>query len=221
MKKKLTIALTLLLIPFLESGEDIKFSYFSHHSLYVYAMGSWIMDVPSDYYTIWEYYPERAASFASLVGIGYTIVNVKDKFLVNLEFDYTSAEFDFISLQNMRIDFYTLMVNLEYRFSATKPLAAYVGIGVGGIDYSQTPHILDPDIFIYPYDEVEYTTAFNLGLKVSLARHLLLRTEVRLYREDYGADEYYYFIDDYGFADYWDDGKRFGTALSLGLEYHF
>lgn len=222
MKKQVTITLiAVLVIPILSLAQGVRVSYFSPRSLYVYAMGSCMLDFPSNCWSISQGIEERSSAFAPMVGIGYTVINVKDRSLVNLEFDYSSADFEFSS-HRRRIEYYTFMTNFEYRLFPENFMSLYVGVGVAAIDYTDNPEILAPDDYVYPYDDVEFTMALNLGFKMALSNRIQLRAEFRYYWDNYSDEDFYYILDGY-FTEYfyYEYGQRFGIALSFGAEYRF
>ena len=198
--KKLVVCL-LLFLPLLGMAEKRKVTYFSPHSFYVYGMASWINNVPS------YYYGYRDDAMAPIVGFGYTLVNFADKMLFNMEFDTSTAEFDFDMMQSTRIWFHSLMFNVEYRFSPRAQLSVYAGIGGTLFNYDS-------------YDGNEVTVTVNIGTKVRLAKSLMLRLELRHHWQ--GSGDGYYWEDEWG---YWYDdegsGDPFGTAIAAGLEFHF
>jgi hypothetical protein len=181
-------------------AEKRKVTYFSPSSFYVYSMASWINNVPSYYYG----YKDSAA--APLLGLGYTVVNFGDRMLLNLELDASTAEFDFAQIEPTRIWFYTFLFNGEYRLFPVTPLSFYLGFGGTVFDYDSA-------------EGSEFVLTFNVGAKVRLAKHLMLRVELRHHWQ--GTGDYYYWDDEWGYYGDEVSGDPFGTAIAAGVEFHF
>lgn len=210
--KKLA-AILLLLVPFLGMAKKHKVTYFSPRSFYIYSMASWITDVPSNYYG----FEDDAA--APVLGMGYTIVNFGNRTLFNLEFDAATAEFDFDLFRPTRIWFYTLTFNVEYRSFLQLPLSVYAGFGGAMFHYSYK--IAEQNSFIEDwsaFEKNEYVFAANAGVKVRLLKNVMLRAELRHYWKGFG--ESFYWDDEWEYY-YDDDVCPFGTAIAIGVEFHF
>jgi hypothetical protein len=154
--------------------------------------------------------------------VGYTVVNFKRLLRVNLEFDYTAAQFDFFSLASRRVNFYTFMVNVEYNFFPDFPMAVYFGIGTAIIHYC-CPPFGNWGKYIQVGNQNLYPMASSLGLKLALGKRLNFRLDFRHYWESAGDTDIYF---SEGYWDiYWDpyidEWNSFGSSLSLGLEYRF
>ena len=220
-KKLLLIFMILFLLPFPGISKSFKVSFFSPKSFYIYATGSWISNIRSDYHNIWEGCREKSNGFVPFLGVGYTILNVEKSIRVNLEFDYASANFNFLSTSGRRIDLYTLMVNVEFRISSRLPFSLYSGFGLSGIDYSRNPTIYFDDYNIVPRSDPEVRVPICFGLKISLTKHLLLRAEARNYTYNVGEEGHYYYVDDSPVSFDFGSESHFGSTLAFGLEYHF
>lgn len=104
MKKILQRGLMLIFMLTLMSGGDgflfpeskpkSKVRFFSPGSFYIYVMGSFNHFSPlGDHYL--ELGPDSSDAFAPLLGVGYRVVNIKDRFFVSLEGDYSPAKYNF------------------------------------------------------------------------------------------------------------------------------
>lgn len=144
---------------------------------------------------------------APIVGGGFTLVNFsRGMSFINLEADYTRADFTLSRGGRRSASALTFMVQGEIRFSRSGKISLFTGVGFGILRLRQSS---DPVL------------AWDFGLKASLLPRLMLRAAARFY---YDAREsgYEYWFDDY--YDYWDEETRlthWASSLYLALEYHF
>lgn len=201
--KKMTpvLLLAILLIPFqaMAKKKPGNVTYFSPGSFYIYTMASWIVAIPS-----LDIYGHEGDTAAPMVGLGYTVVNFGNKILINMELDAAPGKFDTFLAGNEKIWFYNLGLNMEYNSFCRLPMSAYVGLGGSLLHYSSA------------HDE--YVFAANAGVKFVLSKNIRLRAEIRHYWQGWG-DIYYW--DDNWYIDYEGDAQDFGTAIAMGLEFHF
>ncbi|MCK4763814.1 MAG: hypothetical protein KAW12_16550 [Candidatus Aminicenantes bacterium] len=220
-RAKVILLILLVSVPLLGQVDDFGISFLSPKSFYVYAMGSWLFNAPTGYYSRWEGRPGTDSTIAPLIGIGYWLVKAGNRFLIGMEFDYTEAEVDIHAAGGKQIDIYTFMVNVEYRWSARARFSFYAGFGFSWIDYSHGQVVFFNDYFDFSED-LEYRVPICFGVKYDLTRHLLLRVDLRSYAGGVGGDGYYYSLDDFGSSSYLLSERRlFAGALSVGFEYRF
>ncbi len=187
-----------------------KITWFSPNSLYVYTMGSWFFDLPFvDFCGTGDF-----TDFNPMVGVGYTIVNFNRVLLLNLEFDYARNQSPACDPVGMnRLDYYSFMLNMEYRFGRRSPISLYAGTGAAIIDETA------------PYSFSDNFSCFvsSIGMKVALSRRLMVRFDIRHYFDSDDSFDYLY-VDDWGDVVIGLDtyyNESYGTAISTGLEYHF
>jgi len=223
MKTRVIVSIVVFLL--LTSGSMVfakqgtRVTYFSLKSLYVYTMDSFSVYDPSD-----EHYLElgtlSANDFSPLFGAGFRLVNIRDRFFLNLEADYSENTFDFAgSAGGQDIDTWAVMVDCEW-FLRHFPVSFAFGLGVTIHHLSDLGYYDTKDQFIPTGDDTVTAVAMRLGIKFPISRHLTLRSEFRW------SGEYY---DDY-YNDYWGwnsgyyDDSEFNfifSALCFGIEYHF
>ncbi|MDQ1350877.1 MAG: hypothetical protein QG657_1179 [Acidobacteriota bacterium] len=194
------LLLATLLLPFqgMAKSRPGNVTYFSPGSFYIYTMASWMVDIPS-----LDINGHEGDAAAPMVGLGYTLVNFGNRTLINMEFDVAQTKFDSFLTGSKRNWFYTLALNCEYRFFRM-PMSAYAGLGGAMIHYAPT------------HDELVF--AANAGLKFNLGKKVKLRAEIRHFWQGWG-DTYYW--DDDWFIDFEGDAQDFGSAIAMGLEFHF
>lgn len=214
MKKLVIIIICLLIVlPVLgaqDSNRESRVTWFSPHSFYVYAMGSWFLDLPfMDFCGTGDF-----SDFNPMIGVGYTLMNLQNFMLLNFEFDYVRNQSPACDPVGMnRLAYYSFMLNLEYRFGRHLPLALYVGTGAAVIDETAP----------YSYSDNFWTLITSVGMKMSLSKNFLLRFDIRHYFDSDDGLDYLYF-DDWGDVIIGLDSyyrESYGTAISAGLEYHF
>jgi len=211
--KKLWIVFICMLIaaPLAASQrQDSRITYFSPHSLYVYAMGSWYFNLPNDSYCGYD----SGDDFNPTVGVGYTFVDFQRVFRINLEFDYTRNQAPVCGdiLEN-QLDYWTFMFNLEYLFGRERAISLYAGTGVAWI-YNRIPHYYSEDTSCF---------VISMGFKVPLVKKLNFRFDLRHYYDSDNSFDFVY-LDDWGDIIIGLDGDyaySYGSALSMGLEFHF
>jgi len=207
--------------PEAESRPKAKVTFFSGKSLYFYVMGSYNHFLPpADFFL--ELGGEGSDAFAPALGIGYRILNIRDRFFVNIECDYSTAEFDFHDFsRNQEISLLTFMLQAEGKFSSRSPITFFGGMGMGFHRLSSLGYYNLTGDYIRVGDENITTIALGMGIKVQISRHFTFRSEFRLNGEvyvDYYNDYYY---------DWWDDEwsdsdwNFLSSSLSIGLEFHF
>jgi len=202
MKTKWVALLLLLFLPLAGAAgtEDMQVTSFAKNNFYVYLMGGMFVDVESNLY------PATNSFQSPIFGAGYTFVNIKDRFLINLEFDFVPGRYDMEDLRNQQIDFYTFMSTIVYRFNRSK-ISVFSGLGLAGLQHSG----LEADFV--------FTLAASVGMKIKIKDNLNLRMELRSYWEDAAFYEYEYLLDEY--YDPFYDRNCYATVLALGLEYYF
>lgn len=225
MKKMIQFPLLLMLTVTLSGGSLLfsqapsksksNVSFFSTRSLYFYVMGSYNHFLPpGDFYL--ELGDEASDAFAPIIGIGYRVLNARERFFLNVEVDYSPAEFDFDSFaREKKISVLTFMFAAEGKISSRPHLSVFGGIGVGIYRLS--------DLGYYDYfgdynsigDEGITTVALGMGIKVWISRNFTFRCEFRWNGEVYVSYDDYY--------DEWDntDWDFLSSSFSLGLEFHF
>ncbi|NIM15579.1 MAG: hypothetical protein GTO45_26680 [Candidatus Aminicenantes bacterium] len=225
MKKMIQFLLILMVTAALTSGSLLfsqteskpksNVSFFSPRSLYFYVMGSYHHFVPpGDFYL--ELGDESSEAFAPVIGIGYRVLNARDRFFLNVEVDYSPAEFDFDGFaREQKISVLTVMFSAEGTISSRPHFLVFGGIGVGFYRLSDLGYYNYIGDYIFVGNEGITTLALGLGIKVRISRNFTFRSEFRWNGEVYVSyDEYY---------DEWDNTDWFflSSSFSLGLEFHF
>jgi opacity protein-like surface antigen len=225
MKKKVQRVLIFLVLlalvhgMFLYPKSKSKIRFFSPRSFYIYVMGSYhYFAPPIDFYLALG--SESTDAFAPVLGIGYRIVNFWDRLFISLEADFSTARYDFGDFsRNQNISLLTFMLNIEGTLSSRVPVILFGGAGVGVHWMTDLGYSAIPGDYIWYGDDHLTVLALDLGIKIPLSRHLLIRAEYQWNGEVYGSFDYY---DEYWY-DEWDDTRWdfLSSSLSVGLEYHF
>jgi hypothetical protein len=227
MKKMPQVGLVLIfMLTLMIDGNDLLFSgskpkskirFFSPGSFYIYVMSSYNHFSPLAEHFL-ELGPDSADAFAPVLGIGYRVVNIRDRFFVSLEGDYSPAVYDFEDFaRDQKINTFTFMLNVEKRVASKKfPVVIFCGIGVG---IHQLPGLGYVDFlgdFIPAADETITVMALDIGIKIPISRRFFIRTEFQWNGEVYGD---YSCCDEY---DEWDNTRWdfLSSSLSVGLEIH-
>lgn len=193
-----------------KSTSTVKF--FAPRGLYIYVMGSYNRFSPSEDHFL-ALGSKRSHAYAPLLGIGYRVVNIKDRVFISLEGEYSAAAYNFGDLaSNQKISLLSFMLNTEGRISSQFPLVVFGGFGVGfhGLSDLGYENVKDSITIL----------ALDVGIKIPISRHLVIRTEFQWNSESYEHYDYY--------DEYWDDPGSYGkldflssSSLSGGLEIHF
>lgn len=228
MKKILQIKLILIFILTLMIGGDgfllskskskSKVRYFSPGSFYIYVLGSYNHFSPLDEYFL-ELGPDSADALSPVLGVGFRVVNIRDRFFINIEGDYAPATYDFGEYaRDQKINTLTLMLNIAGRIWSKKlPLIVYGGIGVGFHHLSDLGYVDLLGDFISGGDDTITVMAFDLGIKIPISRSLFVRTEFQWNGEVYGDYECYCEYEEWGDTQ-WD---FMSSSFSVGIEFHF
>lgn len=228
MKKTLQIKLMLMFMLMLmigvngclfpESKPKSKVRFFSPGSFYIYVMGSFNHFSPLEEHFL-ELGPDSSDAFAPVLGIGYRVVNIRDRLFISLEGDYSPATYNFGEFAGeQKINTLTFMLNVERRVASKKfPAVIFAGVGVV---IHQLPDLGYVDLvgdFIPTDDDTIIAFALDIGIKIPISRGFFIRTEYQWNGDVYGDYEYY---DEYGeLGDtQWD---FLSSSLSVGLEFHF
>jgi hypothetical protein len=217
--KGLLIILLIVSLPLMiaaEEGENKRkrsnVRYFSKNSLFIYGLGATHnFDPPGDYY--FELGLDQANTFAPVVGIGFRMLNWGNRFFLNLAFDFVPAEFDFFDAPDQKVNFYTIMLDVEFNLFRSTPMGFYLGMGVGFVTLRNLWVVYQGDM-VRQSNETITTMAMEFGLKYPISRKMFLRGAVRLHGE---------LVPSY---DYWDeydnnsDFDRLSTSLMFGIELH-
>jgi hypothetical protein len=228
MKKMLQIKLMLIfMLTLMIGGDDFLFSkskpkskvrFFSPGSFYIYVMGSYNHFSPLEEHFL-ELGPDSSDAFAPVLGIGYRVVNIKDRLFVSLEGDYSPASYNFEDFaREQKINTFTFMLNVEGRVASKKfPVVIFAGIGVG---IHQLPDLGYEDLlgdYIPAADDTITVLALDIGIKIPVSRSFFIRAEFQWNGEVYGDYAYYDEYDEWGDTQ-WD---FLSSSLSVGLEFHF
>ena len=228
MKKTLQIRLMLMFMLMLmigvngflfpESKPKSKVRFFSPGSFYVYVMGSYNRFSPLDEHYL-ELGPDSSDAFAPVLGIGYRVVNIRDRLFFCLEGDYSPATYNFGEFgREQKINTLTFMVNGE-RKSASKKFPVVIFAGVGVVIH-QLPDLGYVDLvgdFIPADDDTIVAFTLDIGIKIPISRSFFIRTEYQWNGDVSGDYEYYDEYDEWGDTQ-WD---FLSSSLSVGLEIHF
>ena len=225
MKKKIPIAL-IFMILFILAGRGQLFPksqsiirFFSPRSLYIYLMGSYNYFTPPMDYNL-TMGSASSDAFAPVVGIGYRVVNFWDRLFISLEGDFSMARYNFgDAARNRDISLLTFMFNLEGTVYPKFPLLVYCGVGVGFHRLADLGYENIWGDYIRYGDDHLTVLALDLGIKIPISHHLLIRTEFQWNGEVYGnfayGDEYW--------NDEWNNTQWdfLSSSVSVGLEFHF
>jgi hypothetical protein len=228
MKKMLQIKLMLIFMLtlmiggdgflFPESKKKSKVRFFSPGSFYIYVMGSYNHFSPLDEYYL-ELGPDSSDAFAPILGVGYRVVNIRDRFFFSLEGDYSPATYNFGEFtRDQKINTLTIMINGERR-SASKKFPTVIFAGVGLVIH-QLPDLGYVDLlgdFIPTDDDTIFSFAWDIGIKIPISRSFFIRAEYQWNGDVSGDYEYYDEYDELGDTQ-WD---FVSSSLSVGLEVHF
>ncbi len=164
---------------------------------------------------------------APFIGAGFTLVNFGHGLsFINLEADYTRADFDISFGEQRSASMLTFMLQGEIRFSRPSKISLFTGVGIGILHLGR----FDGRTYGYSWEaesRSDPALAWDLGVKISLVPHLMLRAGARFFFDiensgfDYWDDDYDYWYDDY---DYWDDDSsliHWASSVFVALEYHF
>jgi len=227
MKKMLQVVLILIFTltsmigsnDFLFSGPKprSKIKFFSPGSFYIYVMGSYNHFSPLGEHYL-ELGPDSSDAFAPVLGIGYRIVNIRDRLFVSLEGDYSPATYNFGDFaRDQKINTFTFMLNVEKRGVSKKfPVVIFCGIGVG---IHQLPDLGYVDLlgdYIPADDDTITVMALDIGFKIPVSRKFFIRTEFQWNGEIYGDYAYYDQYDEWGDTQW----NFLSSSLSVGLEIH-
>ncbi|MFC2146371.1 hypothetical protein ACFLRT_03315 [Acidobacteriota bacterium] len=201
-----------------ESKPKSKIRFFSPGSFYVYVMGSYNHFSPLEEHFL-ELGSDSSDAFAPVLGIGYRVVNIRDRLFVSLEGDFSPARYNFEDFaREQKINTLTFMLNIERRVASKKfPVVIFCGIGVG---IHQLPDLGYEDLlgdYISFGDDTIIVLALDIGIKIPISRSFFIRTEFQWNGEVYGDYNYYDESDEWGDTQ-WD---FLSSSLSVGLEIHF
>ncbi len=227
MKKRLQLGLMLIFMLLLmiggegflfpESQPRSKIRFFSPGSFYIYVMGSYNHFSPLEEHFL-ELGSDSADAFAPVFGIGYWLVNIRNRFFVSLEGDFSPASYNFEDFaRDQKINTLTFMLNMEVKTASKKfPVVIFGGIGVGVhqlFDLGFVDHLGE---YISIGDDTKAVLAMDLGIKIPISRKFLIRAEYQWNGEVYGDYDYY---DEY---DEWDDTQWdfLSSSFSVGIEIH-
>jgi hypothetical protein len=228
MKKRLQVGLMLIFMLtlmignndflFSESKPKSKIRFFSSGSFYIYVMGSYNHFSPLEEHFL-ELGPDSSDAFAPVLGIGYRVVNIKDRLFVSLEGDYSPATYNFEDFsREQKINTLTFMLNVERRGASKKfPVVIFAGVGVV---IHQLPDLGYVDLvgdFIPADDDTVIAFACDIGIKIPISRSFFIRTEFQWNGDVSGDYEYYDEYDEWGDTQ-WD---FLSSSFSVGLEFHF
>ncbi len=214
MKKKIifTLFLSMLMLMLMtavsvsaQKPRKKPVSFFASQSFYVYVQGA-LMNVNPDHYLD----NSKESTFAPLFGAGFRAINFGKRMFLNLEFDYSQANYGpGFDPGDRRVRFYCYKVGGEYRLSRKKNSSLWTALGLATIRF--------PDLF-YNYDgESEHTLLLEVGFKLALYKHFSLRADFRFFTES--VESYY---DEY--LDEWineRDPRLVATALTVGVQFNF
>ncbi len=226
MKKLFVPVLTIILVMSLfGSLHAQKFTQQRHENSkwYFYLMAAGLHHIPPEEY-LYDAGYTSATRFAPVLGIGWQAVSPIHGFGLNVEFDYTFANFNDNIIKDKSVSLFTLSGAVEFKFDRRSRWSGFASVGVALQTVSSYSFLDYYNEFASLPSETIVPIALGFGLKYNFNRHISLRAEFRAYREIYGyeEDDYYY---DYYIDDYIDDGHLEGywrdTVISIGLEYHF
>ncbi|HDP95913.1 MAG TPA: hypothetical protein ENN40_11225 [Candidatus Aminicenantes bacterium] len=220
--KAMWIVALVLLTAFALHAEDHNFN--ARTRVYVYSMGG-NFHLTAAGSGLWHEVAAADDGLSLTGGIGFSLINVHNRFFLNLEADYTSSMVRYRGSRGRDIKALAFMIQGEYRLGQVSPVSVYVGIGVGVIekDKALVPGIYDDWLRVDPVTEA--TFAGELGIKVSVVRRLMFRAALRFYSVSTGYDDIDYWggywnhyldvwVDDYG-------SELYATSIMAGLELHF
>ncbi len=201
-----------------KKNKDAYVTYFSSRSLYFYVMGSYhVFDPPGE--NFYELGPDSAGTFAPIFGAGYRLVNIGERFFLNLEVDYAPGIYDFGAYaRDQEIRAWTILLDAEWNFKRRSPFFVTFGIGIGIFDMRNLGYTDDYGEYIPTGNDTEAGVTVKFGLKLPISNNFTLRTEFRWNGKSYG--DYCYWDDWY---DYCGDTETdfLSSAICLGLEFHF
>ncbi|MBN1197122.1 MAG: hypothetical protein JXA62_06920 [Candidatus Aminicenantes bacterium] len=212
------VLVTALVLPATE------YNYNARTRVYVYTMGG-NFHLTAAGSGLWHEAALADDGVSLTGGLGFSLLNVHNRFFLNLETDFTSATVRYRGSHGRGVNAWSFMIQGEYRLGQASPVSVYAGIGVGviGKDEVIVPGIYDDWLRV---DSVtEATFAGELGIKVSVARRLMFRAALRFYSVSTGYDDIDYWggywdsyldvwVDDYG-------SELYATSIMAGLELHF
>ncbi|MCP5108593.1 MAG: porin family protein [bacterium] len=213
MKKKifhaifLSILVIVLVMPLsAQKPRKKKVTFFAPQSFYVYVQGALINVNPGHYLD-----DPKESAFAPLFGAGFRAIRFSDRMFLNLEFDYSQANYGpGFEPGDRRVRFYCYKLGAEYRLSGKKDSSLWAAVGLANISF--------PDLSYYSYgDDSELTLLLEVGLKLALYKRFSLRADFRFLTEN--VDSYY---DEY--YDEWineSDPRTIATALTVGVQFNF
>jgi hypothetical protein len=221
-KLMLIFMLTLMI-----GGEDFLISaskpksmirFFSPGSFYIYVMGSYNHFSPSEEHFL-ELGPDSSDAFAPVLGIGYRVVNIRDRLFVSIEGDYSPAMYNFEDFaREQKINTLTFMLNVEGRVASKKiPVVIFGGIGLGIHQLFDLGYEDFQGYYIPVADDTITVLALDIGIKIPVSRRFFIRTEFQWNGEVYGDYDYYNEYGEWGDTQ-WD---FLSSSLSMGLEFHF
>lgn len=195
-----------------------KIRFFSPGSFYIYIMGSYNHFSPLEEHFL-ELGLDSSDAFAPVLGIGYRVVNIRDRLFVSLEGDYSPATYNFEDFaRDQKINTLTFMLNVEGRVASKKfPVVIFGGIGLGIHQLFDLGYEDFQGDYIPVGDDTITVLALDIGIKIPVSRSFFIRTEFQWNGEVYGDYDYY---DEYG---EWGDTQWdfLSSSLSVGLEFHF
>jgi hypothetical protein len=193
---------------FSKSKSTVKF--FGPGGLYVYVMGSYNRFAPSQDHRM-ALGSESSHAYATILGIGYRVVNINDRVFISLEGEYSPITYNFGDFaRNQEISVFSFLLNFEGRIFSIFPLAVFGGLGVGFHGLSDLGYENDQGDYIRVGDDMVTILVLDVGIKVPISRFLLIRTEFQWNSESYNPIE---FRNTYRVLK--------SSALSMGLDIHF
>jgi len=223
MKRK-TIAIIGLLLTLAFTAPAADYNFNARTRVYLYTMaGSFHLTAAGS--GLWNEVAVSDDGFSLTGGIGFSMLNVNNRFFLNLEADYMASAVNYRGSHDRGVKTLSFMIQGEYRLGRLSPVSVYGGVGIGVIfkDEAVLPGIYDDWLRVEAMTDV--TFAGELGIKVSLSRRLMFRAALRFYSLVDGYDDIEYWGGYWG--DYWDlwlddyDSELYATSIMAGLEIHF
>ena len=222
MKSKITVALVLILgLAFCAAAEEGNYNFDARTRVYAYAMGG-NFHLTAAGSGLWDVLAYTDDAIAPTLGVGFSLFNVRSRFFLNLEADFTTTTLISGNHYEFRTSTLAFMIHGEYRLGRKGPVSIYGGVGVGVI-HKNGGNFPAGYEWLYVPESTDTTLVSELGIKVSITRRLMFRAAMRAYSL---VDEYY---GDYGL--YWDDyldlwmddynSELYATSFMAGLELHF
>ncbi len=213
MKKKIIFALFISMLMLVtavsvsaQKQRKKPVSFFASQSFYVYVQGA-LMNINPEHYLD----DSKESAAAPLFGAGFRALNFSNRMFLNLEFDYSQANYGpGLEPGDRRVRFYCYKVGGEYRLSRKKDSSLWVALGLATVSF--------PDLPYYNYnDDSENTLLVEVGVKLAIYKHFSLRADFRFFTESVESyyDEYY---------DEWineSDPRLVATALTVGVQFNF